>query len=145
MKIAIGSDHAGFELKEKLIIYLKQKGIEVKDFGAYSEERADYPDFAHPVAKSVESKEVDFGILMCGTGNGINMAANKHKGIRAALCWKAEIAVLARQHNDANILTLPARCISPEEAEKCVDAFITIAFEGGRHTERVSKISNFTA
>lgn len=143
MKIAIGSDHAGFFLKEKLKSYLKEQGFEIIDFGTYSEERADYPDFAHPVAISVETKEVDYGLLMCGTGNGINMAANKHKGIRAALCWNAEIAALARQHNDANILTLPARCITEEEAIKCVEVFFSTAFEGGRHTERVNKISNF--
>jgi ribose 5-phosphate isomerase B len=143
MKVAIGSDHAGFLLKEKLKAYLQDKGFKVIDFGAYSEERADYPDFAHPVAKSVEIKEVDFGLIMCGTGNGINMAANKHKGIRAALCWNPEIAALARQHNDANILTLPARCITEEEAVKIVDVFFSTAFEGGRHTERVNKISVF--
>lgn len=143
MKIAIGSDHAGFLLKESLKSYLKQKKVEIIDFGAYSEDRVDYPDFAHPVAISVEKKEVDFGLLMCGSGNGINMSANKHKGIRAALCWNAEIAELARQHNDANILTLPARYISEEEAKKCVDVFFSTAFEGGRHTERVNKISNF--
>lgn len=143
MKIAIGSDHAGFLLKETLKSYLKEKAYTIVDFGAYSEERADYPDFAHPVAKSVETKEVDYGLIMCGTGNGINMAANKHKGIRAALCWNAEIATLARQHNDANVLTLPARCITEEEAKKCVDVFFTTAFEGGRHTERVKKISNY--
>ncbi|MES2286214.1 MAG: ribose 5-phosphate isomerase B [Bacteroidota bacterium] len=143
MKVAIGSDHAGFLLKEKLKAYLQDKGFKVIDFGAYSEERADYPDFAHPVAKSVEIKEVDFGLIMCGTGNGINMAANKHKGIRAALCWNPEIAALARQHNDANILTLPARCLTDEEAIKIVDVFFSTVFEGGRHTERVNKISNF--
>jgi ribose 5-phosphate isomerase B len=143
MKVAIGSDHAGFLLKEKLKSYLQECGIKVIDFGAYSEERADYPDFAHPVSKSVVTKEVDFGIIMCGTGNGINMAANKHKGIRAALCWNHEIAALARQHNDANVLTLPARCITEEEALKCVDVFLNTAFEGGRHTERVNKISEF--
>lgn len=143
MKVAIGSDHAGFLLKEKLKAYLQDKGFKVIDFGAYSEERADYPDFAHPVAKSVEIKEVDFGLIMCGTGNGINMAANKHIGIRAALCWNHEIAALARQHNDANILTLPARCITEEEAIKIVDVFFSTAFEGGRHTERVNKISVF--
>ncbi len=143
MKVAIGSDHAGFLLKEKLKSYLQEKGFKIIDFGAYSEERADYPDFAHPVAKSVEIKEVDFGLIMCGTGNGINMAANKHKGIRAALCWNPEIAALARQHNDANILTLPARCLTDEEAIKIVDVFFSTAFEGGRHTERVNKISNF--
>ena len=142
MKIAIGSDHAGFALKEIITKYLQQKGFEIKDFGTFSEERADYPDFAHLVANSVENKENDFGILMCGTGNGINMAANKHKGIRAALCWNPEIATLARQHNDANILTLPARCITEEEAKKCVEAFFSASFEGGRHADRVRKISN---
>ena len=141
MKLAIGCDHAAFSLKEKLIPYLLSKGYEIKDFGCYSEERADYPDFAHPVAIAVENKEFDFGLLMCGTGNGINMAANKHKGIRSALCWSAEVAELARLHNDANILTLPARCISEEEAKKCVDAFYTTAFEGGRHADRVKKIN----
>lgn len=143
MKIAIGSDHAGFCLKEILKSYLQEKGIEVKDFGTYSEDRADYADFAHSVAVSVENKEADFGLLMCGSGNGINMAANKHKGIRSALCWNAEIAELARQHNDANILTLPARFIDDQEAKKCADIFLNTAFEGGRHTERVKKISEF--
>lgn len=143
MKIAIGADHAGFSLKELLKSYLQTKGIEIKDFGTHSEERADYADYAHPVATSVESKEVDFGLLMCGSGNGINMSANKHKGIRAALCWNSQIAELARQHNDANILTLPARFITEEEAKKCVDIFLATAFEGGRHTDRVRKISDF--
>src|ERR1035437_1779605 len=128
MKIAIGSDHAGFQLKEKLKKYLQEKSIEVIDFGAYSEDRVDYPDFAHPVAISVTKKEVDFGLLMCGTGNGINMTANKHKGIRAALCWNPEVATLAREHNDANILSLPARCISEQEAKNCVDAFLAAKF-----------------
>lgn len=141
MKIAIGSDHAGFSLKEKVKIYLETQGIQLKDFGCYSEERTDYPDFAHAVAKGVINKEYDFGLLMCGSGNGINMAANKHRQIRSALCWMPEIAELARQHNDANILTLPARYISEEEAKKCVDIFLKTAFEGGRHTERVKKIS----
>ncbi|MFI5163944.1 MAG: ribose 5-phosphate isomerase B [Bacteroidia bacterium] len=141
MKIAIGADHAGFSLKEKLKKYLLEKGIEVKDFGATSEQSVDYPDFAHPVATSVEKKEVDFGILMCGSGNGINMTANKHAGIRAALCWNSEIAKLARQHNDANILTLPARFIEESEAKKCVDVFLATAFEGGRHEGRVKKIN----
>lgn len=143
MKIGIGADHAGFSLKELLKSYLQTKGIEIKDFGTHSEERADYADYAHPVATSVESKEVDFGLLMCGSGNGINMSANKHKGIRAALCWNSQIAELARQHNDANILTLPARFITEEEAKKCVDIFLATAFEGGRHTDRVRKISDF--
>ena len=141
MKIAIGCDHAAFSLKEKLKPYLVSKGYEIKDFGCYSEERADYPDHAHPVANAVESKEFDFGLLMCGSGNGINMTANKHKGIRSALCWSAEIAELARQHNDANILTLPARYMSEEEAKKCIDVFYTTAFEGGRHADRVKKIT----
>jgi ribose 5-phosphate isomerase B len=142
MKIAIGADHAGFGLKEKIKSYLQLKGIELIDVGTYSEERADYADYAHPVAIYVENKQADLGILMCGSGNGINMAANKHKGIRSALCWTAEIAELARLHNDANILTLPARFISEEEAKKCVDVFLTTAFEGGRHSDRVKKISN---
>lgn len=141
MKIAIGCDHAGYELKEKLKTHLIEKGFDIKDFGAYSEERADYPDHAHPVALAVENKECDFGLLMCGSGNGINMTANKHKGIRSALCWNKEIAELARLHNDANILTLPARFISTEEAKKCVDVFYTTDFEGGRHADRVKKIT----
>lgn len=141
MKLAIGADHAGFSLKEKLKKYLMEKGIEVKDFGCHSEQSVDYPDFAHPVASAVENKEADFGLLMCGSGNGINMTANKHAGIRSALCWTSEIAKLARQHNDANILTLPARFIEEAEAKKCVDVFLSTAFEGGRHQGRVNKIS----
>ena len=140
MKIAIGSDHAGFELKEQLIAYLNEKNIEVNNKGCYSLDRADYPDFGHAVALSVLSKEVDFGILMCGSGNGINMTANKHAGIRAALCWNSEIASLSRLHNDANILVLPARYITVDEAKKCVDAFFDNAFEGGRHADRLAKI-----
>jgi len=140
IKIAIGCDHAGFELKEQLITYLKLKNISVVDKGCYSLDRADYPDYGHAVATAVVNKEVNFGILMCGSGNGINMSANKHKGIRAALCWNAEIASLARQHNDANILVLPARYISVDEAHKCIDAFITENFEGGRHQARLEKI-----
>lgn len=140
MKIAIGSDHAGFELKEKIKTYLQKKGFEIKDFGTYSTERADYPDFAHPVAQAVEDKQYEMGVLICGSGNGVNMAANHHHGVRSALCWNAEIAALARQHNDANIIALPARFISEQEAEKCVDIFFSTAFEGGRHTGRVQKI-----
>ena len=143
MKIAIGCDHAAFKLKEVLKKYLISNGYDIKDFGCYSEERADYPDFAHPVSNVVESKEFDFGLLICGSGNGINMSANKHKGIRSALCWNSEIAQLARLHNDANILTLPARYITEEEAKKCVDVFYTTSFEGGRHIERVKKISEW--
>jgi ribose 5-phosphate isomerase B len=142
MKVAIGSDHAGFQLKETLKAYLQNKGFEVKDFGTYSEERADYPDFAHPVAKAVETKEMERGVLICGSGNGVNMTANRHHGVRSALCWNAEIATLARQHNDANVIALPARYISVEEAEKCIDTFFSTPFEGDRHTERVHKIEN---
>ena len=141
MKIAIGSDHAGFLLKEKLKTHLQSKKIEFKDFGCYSEERVDYPDFAHAVATGVIEREYDYGLLICGSGNGINMAANKHRQIRSALCWTPEIAELARLHNDANILTLPGRYISEEDAKKCVDVFLNTAFEGGRHTERVKKIA----
>lgn len=143
MKIAIGCDHAGYKLKEYLVKYLSDKKIVVKDFGTYSEERADYPDFAHAVSIAVENKEYDLGILICGSGNGINMTANKHKGIRAALCWNEELAALARQHNDANVLSLPARFITEETAVKCVDAFLSAQFEGGRHTDRINKISSF--
>jgi len=140
IKIAIGSDHAGFDLKQHLIEHLKSQNYPVKDKGCYSLERADYPDYGHAVAISVLNKEVDFGILMCGSGNGINMSANKHAGIRAALCWNSEIASLARLHNDANILVLPARYITVEEAEKCLDVFLTTKFEGGRHQARIEKI-----
>ncbi len=139
-KISVGADHAGFELKEQMIAYLKSKNIEVLDKGCFSCERADYADYAHLVAESVTNKETELGILICGSGNGINMSANKHRGIRSALCWNAEIAALAKQHNNANILTMPARFISVEEAKKCVDAFLTEAFEGGRHADRVRKI-----
>lgn len=140
IKIAIGSDHAGFHLKEKLKNYLREKNIEIKDFGTYSEASVDYPDFAHSVANAVKNKEADFGLLLCGSGNGINMAANKHIGIRSALCWNSEIAKLSRQHNNANILALPARFIEENEAKKCVEVFLSTAFEGGRHEKRIKKI-----
>jgi ribose 5-phosphate isomerase B len=140
-KLSIGADHAGFTLKEKVRKYLEEKGIEVCDFGCYSEERVDYPDFGHAVAHAVEKGESDFGVIICGSGNGINMAANKHAGIRSALCWNKEIAVLARQHNNANIIALPARFISTDEAFACVEAFLNTPFEGGRHTDRVNKIN----
>jgi ribose 5-phosphate isomerase B len=139
MEIAIGSDHAGFELKEQVIAYLKSKSIVVLDKGTYSLERADYPDHGHAVAKEVLDKKI-FGIVICGSGNGINMSVNKHKGIRGALCWNSEIAALARQHNDANIMALPARFMTIEEAKKCVDSFVAEKFEGGRHQDRVLKI-----
>ena len=140
MEIAIGSDHAGFDLKEQVIAYLKSKNFSVLDKGCYSAERTDYPDYGHAVANEVLNKNV-LGIVICGSGNGINMTANKHKGIRSALCWTAEIAEMARLHNDANILTLPARYITEEEATKMCDIFYSTAFEGGRHTERVKKIA----
>lgn len=143
ISISIGSDHAGFELKKQIIDYLKSKSFIVIDKGCFSEERADYPDFAHHTAESVITKESEFGILMCGSGNGINMTANKHKGIRAALCWTSEIAAMARQHNDANVLVLPARYITISEALKCVDVFLSEKFEGGRHQERIEKIDLF--
>lgn len=138
--IPIGCDHAGFQLKQVIIKHLQDKGFSVDDKGCYSEESIDYADFAHPVASMVEENAGMKGILLCGSGNGINMTANKHQGIRAALCWKKEIAELARQHNDANILTLPARFISDAEALEMVDVFFATAFEGGRHQKRIEKI-----
>lgn len=140
MLVPIGCDHAGFELKEVLKQYMINKGWEVKDFGCFSADSIDYADYAHPVASFIEENENMKGILICGSGNGINMTANKHQGIRAALCWKKEIAQLAREHNDANILTLPARFITEEEAKEMLDIFFTTAFEGGRHLNRINKI-----
>jgi ribose 5-phosphate isomerase B len=139
--IPIGSDHAGFEMKSKIIKYLEEKGYSLKDKGCFSADSIDYPDFAHPVAEYVENHHDTLGILLCGSGNGINMTANKHQGIRSALCWTAEIAQLARQHNNANILTLPARFISDEMAFEIVDVFFNTEFEGGRHQKRVEKIA----
>ena len=141
MKIAIGSDHAGFDLKKTLIKQLEEKGFEVKDFGCHSTESMDYPDSAHPVCESIEKKESNLGLLICGSGNGITMTANKHQGIRAALSWTPEIASLARQHNDANILSLPARFISEDLAVEITNAFFDSEFEGGRHQKRVDKIA----
>ena len=140
MKASIGCDHAAYELKEEIKAYLESKGIETIDRGCHSSERADYPDHAHLVAEDVTSGSADFGVLMCGSGNGISMAANKWQGIRAALCWNSEIANMARLHNDANILSMPARYISSEEAKKCVDEFVNTGFEGGRHEGRIAKI-----
>ncbi len=139
-KIAIAGDHAGFQLKSKLKQVLINNGIEVVDFGPYSIDSCDYADFAHPLSVSIEKKEADLGILICGSGNGIAITANKHQQIRAAICWEEELAKLARQHNDANILVLPARFISEEEAIKCVNVFINEDFEGGRHLKRIEKI-----
>ncbi len=139
MKIAIGADHAGFELKETLSASLKEH--QLKDFGTYSADSVDYPDFAHPVAFAVENGEFDLGILICGSGNGIAITANKHQSIRAAICWNTELASLARKHNNANILCLPARFIPAKEALAITQIFLTTEFEGGRHANRVNKIS----
>lgn len=139
--IPIGCDHAGFELKELLKAYLIEEGYEIKDFGTYSTESIDYPDFGHAVAEEIESQEGELGIVICGSGNGINMTVNKHQGIRSALCWNKEIAELARLHNDANIIALPARFISFNEAKEMVYVFLNTQFEGGRHQRRVNKIA----
>lgn len=138
--MAFCSDHAGFELKQHMIEYMKSKGYEPVDFGTYSSESCDYADFAHPAAIAVEKGECAFGIAMCGSGNGISMTLNKHQGIRDALCWLPEIADLARRHNDANIITLPARFVTQVNAEKIVDAYLNAEFEGGRHLRRIEKI-----
>ena len=134
------SDHAGYELKCMIDGYLMANGIESKDFGTFSAESCDYPDFAHPCAEAVENGEVYPAIAICGSGNGIGMTMNKHQGIRAAHCWTRELAALARQHNDANVLVLPARFISPEEAMGIVETFLNTDFEGGRHQRRIEKI-----
>lgn len=141
MKIAIGADHAGFELKEKIKALLTEKKFEVQDFGTFSTDSVDYPDFAHPTADAVEKGDADLGILLCGSGNGVAMTANKHQGIRAAMAWTPELAELARQHNNANMLVLPARFISEEEGIKITETFLDAEFEGGRHDRRVGKIA----
>ena len=140
MNIAVGADHAGYELKKVIIDFLKDKGHKVEDFGCYSEESIDYPDYAHPVAEHVENNPGTLGILLCGSGNGINMTANKHQGIRAALCWNKEIVFLARSHNDANILSIPARFVCLPQAIEMVVTFLETPFEGGRHSQRINKI-----
>ncbi|MCZ2458449.1 MAG: ribose 5-phosphate isomerase B [Chitinophagales bacterium] len=139
--VAIGSDHAGFDYKEKLIAYLKDKGFSFHDYGTYSKDSVDYPDYAHPVASAVEKGEASFGILLCGSANGVAMTANKHQGIRAAICWNEELSKLAREHNNANIICIPARFVEEEAAEKMVDVFIVTPFEGGRHQRRVEKVA----
>ncbi len=141
MKIAIGGDHAGFTYKEEIKKMLAENGHEVTDFGPYSEVSVDYPDFAHPLAISVEKGENELGILICGSGNGVAITANKHQGVRAALCWLDELGALARQHNNANVLCLPARFISPDLAKQITNTFLSTPFEGGRHENRVNKIS----
>lgn len=138
--IGLACDHAGFELKEYVRSWLTSKGLQYKDFGTYSTESVDYPDFAHPLAKAVEAGECYPGIAICGSGNGINMTLNKHQSIRSALCWIPEIAHLARLHNDANILVMPGRFINTEEANKILNEFFSTEFEGGRHQRRIDKI-----
>ncbi len=140
-RIALGGDHAGFTYKKELIQHLSKLGYLVEDFGPSSTDSVDYPDYVHPLTQAVESGEVDLGIVICGSGNGVAITANKHQGIRAALCWNEELAALARQHNDANVLAIPARFITYELAQKLVEIFISTSFEGGRHQGRVSKIS----
>ena len=141
MIISIGNDHAGPEYKIAIVQMLQQKGIEVSNHGTDSSDSVDYPDFAHPVALDVMSGKAKFGIVICGSGNGINMTVNKHQGIRAALCWMKEIAALARQHNDANIISIPARYTSVAQAIEMVETFLNTEFEGGRHQNRVDKIA----
>ena len=141
MKVAIGGDHAGYEYKAKLIQKLESLGYEVKDFGPFSTDSVDYPDFVHPLSSAIEQGEFELGIVICGSGNGVAITANKHQGVRAALCWNEDLAALARQHNDANVIALPARFISYELAEKLAEIFLSTPFEGGRHANRVNKIA----
>lgn len=140
-KIAIGGDHAGFEYKGELIRKLESQGYEVKDFGPFSDASVDYPDYVHPLSSAIENGEYELGIVICGSGNGVAITANKHQGIRAALCWNEELAALSRQHNNANVLALPARSVSYDLAEKLAEIFLTTDFEGGRHQNRVNKIA----
>ncbi|HAK11823.1 MAG TPA: ribose 5-phosphate isomerase B [Chitinophagaceae bacterium] len=139
--IALGCDHAGVTYKEAVKQWLKEKGHEVLDFGTHGDASVDYPDFAHPTASAVENGEAAFGILFCGSANGVNITANKHQGIRAALCWQNDIAILARQHNDANIISIPARFVALPLAQQMIEHFMQTAFEGGRHSNRVGKIA----
>lgn len=141
LKLGIGSDHAGFEYKTELIEYLENLGFSVKDFGTSGPDSVDYPDYVHPLASEIESGNLDFGVLICGSANGVCMTANKHQGIRAAIAWNDELAVLARQHNNANVLCLPARFVSLDAAKSMTNTFLSNDFEGGRHERRVSKIA----
>ena len=138
--IALASDHAGYDKKQTLIRYFKEKGIDYKDFGCFSSESCDYPDFAHPIADAIDKGVFEFGVTFCGSGQGISMTANKHQNVRSALCWIPEIAILAREHNDANICAIPARFVSDQEVIAIVEAFFSADFEGGRHALRVAKI-----
>lgn len=140
-QIGMASDHAGYEMKEALKPLIRELGYDIFDYGTHSEDSVDYPDFAHPLAEAVENGKVCCGIALCGSGNGISMTLNKHQGVRAALCWTPELAALARQHNDANVLSLPARFISLETAREIVKAYLAAEFEGGRHERRVRKIA----
>ena len=140
LPIAIGCDHAGFDCKEDLISFIEAEGLSFKDFGTYNKDSVDYPDFAHPVANAVENGEAAFGILLCGSANGVAITANKHQGIRAAICWGEELAELARKHNNANILCIPARFVRDGDAEKMLDIFMNTAFEAGRHQGCISKM-----
>lgn len=141
MTIGLASDHGGFALKQKVQLFLESKGAKVTDYGCYSEESCDYPDFAHKMADAVEKGDCELGVAICSTGNGINITCNKHQAIRAALCWDTPLAVLARQHNNANVLSMPGKYVSVEKAMEIVDAFFTTDFEGGRHQRRVEKIN----
>lgn len=141
MKIAIGNDHAGTDYKNTIVTHLESQGHQVTNFGTNTNDSVDYPDFVHPVAEAVSNGSVDFGVLICGSGNGVSMTANKHQKARAALCWTKEITALAREHNDANILSIPARFTSEPQAVAMVDTFLNTTFEGGRHQRRVDKIS----
>ncbi|HZH65512.1 MAG TPA: ribose 5-phosphate isomerase B [Flavisolibacter sp.] len=139
--IAIGADHAGYEYKTMIVEMLEAKGLAIKDVGTYSKDSVDYPDFAHPVSKAVENGEAACGILICGTANGVAITANKHQHVRAAICWTDTVATLVRQHNNANIICIPARFVSPPTAEEMVNIFLATAFEGGRHQNRVAKMA----
>lgn len=141
MKISIGNDHAGTQHKKEIVKHIEKKGIETVNHGTDGEESVDYPDLAHPVAEDVKNKRTDLGIVICGSGNGVAMTANKHNNIRAAICWNKEAAKLAREHNDANIISIPARVVSIKEAKEIVEVFLNTRFEGGRHKRRTDKIN----
>jgi ribose 5-phosphate isomerase B len=138
--VPIASDHAGFQLKEEVKLYLQSKGFEVQDFGCFSDESVDYPDFIHPIADQIDKGNYEFGFIMCGSGNGVSMVANKYPHVRCALCWNTEISELAKKHNNANIIALPARFISVDEAKNIIDSYLNTQFEGGRHQRRIDKI-----
>lgn len=142
MKLSIGSDHAGFEYKQEIVKFLEEAGHQVVDHGPSSGDSVDYPDFAHPVAKDIDKGHSELGILICGSGNGVAMTANKYQNVRAGLCWTKELAVLARQHNNANVVCIPARFTSTPQSVQIVNTFVKEAFEGGRHERRVNKISS---